>query len=173
MELLSVLKSIGDQVRAIDMMEPAEIQIQDLVRHPNRQRIVTQKTEFQTGGRANAWWQARILDLETCVAARSWTGPPVAFNLALSDPIEDFDVEWAGVGGEYIIEIAEQSKALAGNDPTLPTLTASVNAFTRMWLGVRPASSLQLTDTLAGPDELLADLDEAFRLPTPNTGMYV
>lgn len=173
MELLSVLKSIGDQVRAIDIMEPAEIQIQDLVRHPNRQRIVTEKTEFQTGGRANAWWQARILDLEACVAARSWAGPPLAFNLALSDPIAGFDVEWAGVGGAYVVEIGDQSKARTGEDSALPTLTASVNAFTRMWLGVRPASSLALTDTLAGPAGLLAALDEAFRLPVPNTGMYV
>lgn len=173
MELLSVLKSIGDQVRAIDLMEPAEIQIQDLVRHPNRQRIVTQKTEFQTGGRANAWWQVRILDLEACVAARSWSGPPVAFNLTMSDPIAQYDVEWPGVGGEYVVEIGEQSKARAGTDPALPTLTASVNAFTRMWMGIRPASSLSLTDSLTGPVGLLADLDEAFRLPSPNTGMYV
>ena len=173
MELLSVLKSVGDQVRAIDIMEPPEIQIQDLVRHPNRQRIVTQKTEFQTGGRANAWWQARILDVETCVAARSWSGKPVVFNLELSDPIAGFDVEWQGVGGEYVVEIGEQSKARSGTDASLPTLTASVNAFTRMWLGIRPASSLALTETLAGPEHLIADLDEAFRLPAPNTGMFV
>ena len=31
----------------------------------------------------------------------------------------------------------------------------------RLWAGVRPASSLALTDDLAGPAELLADLDRA------------
>ena len=43
-----------------------------------------------------------------------------------------------------------------------------MNAFTRLWLGVRPASGLTLTDDLAGPDELLTALDEALRLPTAN-----
>ena len=172
-ELLSILKSIGDQVRAIDLMEPPQIQIQDLIRHPNRQRIVTQKTDFQTGGRANAWWQARILDLETCVAARHWEGLPVVFNLVLSDPIADSDVDWSGVGGEYVVDIAEESKVRSGLDPTLPTLNASVNALTRMWLGARPASSLAITDQLTGSSDLLSRLDEAFRLPEPHTGMYV
>ncbi len=172
-ELLSVFKSVGDQVRAIDMMEPADIQIQDLIRHPNRQRIVTQKTEFQSGGRANAWWQVRILDLEACVAARVWAGAPVVFNLAMSDPIVDADIEWPGVGGEYVVEIGERSVVRSGTDPSLPTLTASVNAFSRMWLGVRPASSLRLTDQLSGPEPLLSELDEAFRLPQPNLGMYL
>ena len=32
----------------------------------------------------------------------------------------------------------------------LPTLTATVSAFTRMWLGVRPATGLTITDDLQG-----------------------
>lgn len=171
MELLSVLRSVGDQVRAIDLMEPPEIQIQDLIVHPSRQLIVTQKTEFETGGRANAWWQARILDLPACVAARHWPGDPVTFNLALSDPITG--VEWPGVGGEYVVEISDESKVRRGVETSLPTLTASVNALTRMWLGTRPATSLAVTDRIGGPDDLLEALDEAFRLPPPHTGMYV
>jgi len=60
-----------------------------------------------------------------------------------------------------------KDKAAAGTDPALPTLTASVGAFTRLWLGVRPASGLAVTDDLTGPDDLLAGLDDAFHLPDP------
>ncbi len=57
-----------------------------------------------------------------------------------------------------------------GLDDGLPVLDASVGAFTRLWMGVRPATGLALTDDLAGPPALLDALDEAFRLPTPRAG---
>ena len=47
--------------------------------------------------------------------------------------------------------------------PTRPTLTATVNAFTRLWLGVRPATGLAVTDDLSGPPELLQQLDQLAR----------
>jgi len=50
----------------------------------------------------------------------------------------------------------------------LPTLEATVNAFTRLWLGVQPASGLAITDDIAGPPELLAALDRRLRLPAPH-----
>lgn len=59
-----------------------------------------------------------------------------------------------------------------GMDPSLPTLRASVNAFSRMWYGVRPATGLAVTDELSGPDDLLAQLDAAFLLPTPARDCY-
>ena len=173
MELLGLLRSIGDQVRAVDMMEPREIQIQDLVRHPNRQRIVTRRTDYQVGGRVHAWWQARILDLEACVAARRWMGDPLRFNLELHDPVSGLDSDWPGLGGTYVVEVGESSHASAGGDSTVPTLQASVNAFSRLWLGARSATSLSLTTDLKGPTELLDSLDEAFHLPTPHTGIYL
>jgi hypothetical protein len=52
----------------------------------------------------------------------------------------------------------------------LPTLTASVGAFTRLWLGVRSATGLAVTDDLDGLPELLSALDEILRLPVPNIG---
>jgi hypothetical protein len=52
-------------------------------------------------------------------------------------------------------------------------MEASINAFTRFWFGVRPASSLAITDRLAAPAELLADLDVAVRLPTPSFGWFI
>ncbi len=62
----------------------------------------------------------------------------------------------------------EESSATPGQSAALPTLTASVNAFSRMWFGVRAASDLAYTDELSGPPELLQQLDETLRLPEPN-----
>jgi hypothetical protein len=42
-----------------------------------------------------------------------------------------------------------------------------VNAFSRLWLGVRPASGLAVTDDLAGPSALLEQLDRVLLLPEP------
>jgi len=72
------------------------------------------------------------------------------------------------VGGEYIVSLGHDSGAEPGCDEALPTCTASVNAFTRLWLGVRSATSLSVTDDLSGPKELLEELDWAFRLPEPH-----
>ncbi len=61
----------------------------------------------------------------------------------------------------------QNSCAERGRSGSLPVLKASVGAFTRLWLGVRPATGLAITDVLSGPLDLLEQLDEALRLPTP------
>jgi len=66
-----------------------------------------------------------------------------------------------------VITLGPSSRVESGTDADLPTLTASVGAFTRMWLGVRPATGLAMTDDLAGPPELLRALDLTLRLPDP------
>ena len=172
-ELLGVLKSLGDQVRAITLMEPPELQLQDVIRHPNRQRIVTKGTDFAAGGSAHAWWQLRILDLEACVGARTHAGPPVRFNLELTDPVSHLEESWSGLEGAYVVEISESSNVDSGTDATLPTLRATVADLSRFWIGARPATSLALTGGLDGPPDLLAALDDAFRFPTPRTGLYL
>jgi hypothetical protein len=173
MELLGLVRSLGDQVRAVTLMEPPEVQLQDLIRHPNRQRIVTRGTDYATGGSALAWWQLRILDLEACIAARVWTGTPVRFNLELDDPMSRMDETWDGIGGSYTVEISENSKVAPGTAADLPSLRASVADLSRMWIGARSASALSATGGLSGPPGLLADLDEAFRLPRPHPGLYL
>jgi len=50
----------------------------------------------------------------------------------------------------------------------LSTLNASVGAFTRMWLGVLPATGLSVTDKLDAPHALLQQLDRLLRLPKPS-----
>lgn len=120
-----------------------------------------------------AYWQLRILDLAACMSKTSLQTPPVRFNLSLSDPVTDSlddGVNWQGIGGEYIVELGKESHAEAGTSKSLPSLAASVNAFSRMWFGIRSASSLSVTDNLQGPEELLKSLDESLRLPPAHLG---
>ena len=92
------------------------------------------------------------------------------FGLRLADPIErclDEYATWRGVAGGYVLTLGPLSSSEVGVDGALPTLTASVEAFTRLWLGVRPATGLARTDELSRPQELLEELDCAPRLPDP------
>jgi len=169
-ELMALIRSLGDQVRLVWMIEPPGIQMQDLLQQPFRARHMTRNSRFEAGCWAVAPWQMRICDLPGVLAQTHLPGDPVHFNLSLSDPIEDYLDEgapWRGVGGDYRVELGPSSGAERGRAPALPTLSATVGAFTRMWLGVRPAGGLAMTDALAGPAELLARLDRLLRLPDP------
>ncbi len=170
LELLALLRGLGDQVRLVQMDEPGGIQLQDLLIRPFRRRAISQDSKFETGIHAYAPWQMRICDLQGCVMGTRLRGEAVEFNLELSDPIEAFldeGARWRGVAGDYVVTLGPSSGAVPGTHRALPTLRASVNAFTRMWLGVRPASGLTVTDNLSGPRDLLEALDWAFRLPCP------
>ncbi len=170
LELMALLKSLGDQVRLIKMREPQGIQLQDLIEQPFKQHQVSEGSKFASGIRAIAYWQMRICDLPGCLERTHLPMGPVRFNLRLTDPIErmlDDDAPWHGVSGEYIVTLGPTSGAERGRDDTLPTLTASVGAFTRLWLGVRPATGLAITDELSGPMELLERLDRILCLPDP------
>ncbi len=173
LELMALLKSLGDEMHVLTMKEPAGLQLQDLMEKPFKQYDVTEGATRQYGIRSWAWEQVRMLDLPRCVDATHLLGPTVRFNLELSDPIEALladEAPWRGVAGEYVVTLGPESQARLGSDPGLPLLRATVNAFTRLWMGVRPASGLAVTDDLSGPQELLAALDAALRLPTPRPG---
>ena len=170
LELMALLKSLGDQVRLIKMREPQGIQLQDLIEQPFKQHQVSEGSKFASGIRAIAYWQMRICDLLGCLERTHLPMGPVRFNLRLTDPIErmlDDDAPWHGISGEYIVTLGPTSGAKRGRDDTLPTLTAPVGAFTRLWLGVRPATGLAITDELSGPMELLERLDRILCLPDP------
>ncbi len=171
LELMAVIKSLGDQVHSVRMREPAQVQLQDLIVTPFRHYNITERSEYRADNQAYAYWQMRICDLDACLAATHLRGEPVRFNLALRDPIEDYldaDEPWRGVGGEYVVTLGPESSAQAGADAALPTLHADVGPFTRMWLGVRPATGLAMTDDLHVPEELLEALDKILCLPTPH-----
>jgi len=176
LELLRLVHELGDQVTTVRLAEPAEIQLQDLVKTPIRRRTQTESSPHATGAEALAFYQYRILDLPACVAARRWSGPQVRFNLDLGDPAvavleRDGDNAWPGAAGRFVVTIGSTSSAEPGTDPSLETVTASVNAFTRAWLGVRRPSSVSITDDLQASPALLAALDEALALPTPHPGL--
>ena len=170
LELLALIQLWGDQVNAIGMLEFREVQLQDFIRQPIRQRRVTQGSKFETKSGSLAYWQARILDLDACLAKTHLPGPEVRFNLDLSDPVAsslDAGSNWQGIAGRYVVTLGPDSGAEPGEAKDLPTLTASVNAFTRMWLGALSASSLTISADLKGPDDLIRALDRTVRLPAP------
>ncbi len=171
LELLGLLRSFGEQIHAVEMAEPPGLQLQDLLRSPFKLRHITRRSKHENRMTAAAYWQVRILDLPGCLASTSLDAEPVRFNLALTDPIGAYleaDSPWSGTTGEYIVAVGPESHAERGTESELPTLKASVNAFSRMWLGVRPANTLAWTDDLDGPSDLLERLDRAFRLPAPS-----
>jgi predicted acetyltransferase len=171
LELLALLRTLADQVTTISMHEPAGIQLQDLMHRPYRHQRITRGTDHAVGIRSEAWWQMRICNLPGALEHTRLPGSDsVRFNLRLSDPIERYlgeDAPWRGVAGDYVVTLGPSSGAEMGRDETLPMLEATVNAFTRMWLGVRPATGLAATDRLSGPTELLQRLDVVLRLPEP------
>jgi hypothetical protein len=112
----------------------------------------------------------RICDLPVCLEKTRLPGDPVHFNLRLEDPIGQYleqNQSWRGIGGEYVVALGPVSRAEPGSDSSLPTLSASVGAFTRWWLGVLPAAVLSVVDELSGPQRLIEALD-AFRFPLPH-----
>jgi len=169
LELMALLRSLGDQVRLVRMNEPPGIQLQDLMIQPFKQQDMTRNSPYATGIHADAWWQRRICNLKGCLE-KTHLRDTVRFNMKLSDPIAnclDDTAPWRGVAGDYVVTLGPSSGADKGHDASLPTLTASVGAFTRLWLGVRPASGLAITDDLRAPFELLEQLDAALLVPTP------
>ncbi len=170
LELLSLLTSFGDQVCLIKMHEPPSIQMQDFFIHPLKDRFVSSGSKFESGIRSLAYWQVRICDLFTCIHHTHLFCDKLSFNLILDDPIEEYlksNQVWKGLSGQYIVQLGTHSSIEHGNNPNLPTLNASIGAFSRMWLGIRSASGLAVSDHLLGPTDLLHQLDNAFRLPDP------
>jgi hypothetical protein len=171
LELLRVVKELSDQVASVVIWEPPGVQLQDFIDRPFRQRTRTIKSDHETSHRAAAFWQMRMLDLEQCIAARRWSGTELRFNLTLGDPIASIEPD-VSIAGDYVVTISSDSSVAEGTDTDLETVTASVNAFTRVWMGVRSASTLALSDDITAPPTLLSGLDEAFALPEPRHGWF-
>jgi GNAT superfamily N-acetyltransferase len=170
LDLLAVVQSLGDEVATISLMEPPGIEFQNFVHKPfmGRRFNLSGNAEYQIEAHAN--WQMRLTDLRACLAKTQLKGAEVRFNLKLNDPIEEYldhNQKWRGIGGEYVVTLGPRSGAKPGMEPELPTLTASVDTFTRMWLGALSASALSATGSLQGSPELLSKLD-TFYLPTPH-----
>lgn len=175
LELMSLIKGLGDQVRTVIMTNPSHVQLQDLIRQPARSYTARLDSKHSTGTDASAFWQLRINDLPACMAKTHLSRGPLAFNLDLTDPIRDFlgkGERWRGAGGKFVVTLGPESSARRGTKKGLPALTASVNAFTRMWMGILPATTLAATDNLSGDAALLANLDEVLTLPKPHLDWF-
>ena len=174
LELLGLIKNLSDQVHLVWVRETHNLQLQDLIDKPFQHRALTANSDFDSKMRVSAFWQMRICDLVKCLERTHLNcSADLKLNLKLSDPIDKYlpsDAPWRGVAGEYVITLGKSSGCEVGSDETLPTLTTSVGTFTRLWLGVRPASSLNITDDLDASQVLLEQLDETLRLPEPETG---
>lgn len=176
LELFALLRSLGDQISLVTLIEPPHLHLQDLLQHPIELQRITKQSKHANYNVARSFWQVRILNLAQCIKQTHVHGPDVEFNLVLTDPIEDYFADsnstnqWQGIAGEYVIHLGEDSTIESRSKPKLPTLHASVNAFSRMWLGVRPASELAISDQLRANGELLDELDIVLRLPSPKWG---
>jgi len=112
LELLRLLRELSDQIRSVRIMEPAHVQLQALLRNPIRDLARPQRSDHESLNRSIARWQLRMLDVQTCVAARRWAVEPVRFNLSTTDPLGDrLDGSWRGVAGDYTITVGTQSDA--------------------------------------------------------------
>lgn len=181
LELLALLHELGDQVHSVELLEPPHLQLHPLLAEPNRQRSRSRRGAHESGTRAATWWQLRVLDVPAVVAAHRWVGAPVEFDLVIDDPVgtflDDDRCGWAGTTGAYRVRVAEESSAeriddTHAGDGSRPVVRAGIGAFSRLWFGVRPATSLALTGELDAPGDLLTALDAALLLPTPTPGQF-
>lgn len=177
LELLVLLKSLGDQVYSVRMIEPPEIQLQALLQRPFRERSQTKGGRHKAFHHSDAWWQLRVLDVAQCVAALQWWGEDLTFAVTLADPICQYfpddvaeEANWMGIAGDYVVTLADQCSARQSSGDELPRLVCSVNAFSRLIWGIANASSLAATDEFVGPGELLKQLDDGLKVPAPHIG---
>ncbi|MFK7862792.1 MAG: GNAT family N-acetyltransferase [Pseudohongiellaceae bacterium] len=174
LELMALIKGLGDQVYTVEMNEPAFVQLQDMIASPFRGQARSENSEHEEYNSAEAYWQIRINDVleciaQTCLANRS----TLSFNLTLTDPIDQYldkSQAWQGVAGQYTVHLGPNSEAKRGVQQGLPTLTASVGAFSRLWLGAASANSIATADELTASQQLLDQLDVTLALPLPKVG---
>lgn len=168
-ELLGLIRGFGDQIRYCRVREPRDIQLQSLLRKPFQLYTVTANSRNPSRANAVAYWQLRMLNVERCIAAVV-AAEQVEFNLTLEDPIEDIlpqETSWKGCGGDYTVRFGPVSEAVSGHTGGLPHLRATVNDFTRFWMGSASADVLAGLGSFEGPGELLDRLDRSVRIPSP------
>jgi len=168
-ELLSLIRSLADSLYAVRMADPIGVCMLDYVRRPFEAMEKRLKGTFGHPDSANAWEQWRILQPTPAFAGVRAAGE-ATLTVQLTDPIADHlapERAWRGVAGPWTLRLGESSSMTPGGATDAPVLEASINALSRWWLGVRPASHLALSDDFAATPELLATLDRCWRPPLP------
>lgn len=168
LELMGLIRSLEEQVRTVEMKEPAFVQLQDFIDRPFQLQTITEKSKFESRMRSVAYQQLRINNLKSCIEAVEYKGGEFAFNLSLIDPINDFlekDKQIEKCTGDFTVQIGGTSSIRSGHRKGLPHVRGSINGFTRLWIGVLPAMSVDLVEDLIIEDSLKRKLTEVFYRP--------
>ncbi len=174
LELMSLIKSLGNQLLLVRLTETQHLQMQDLIDLPFRSQNKSEGGKYAESIRSEASWQLRINDLEVCIAATHLASrPTLSFNATVEDPITrylDENEPWQGIGGEYTIHLGEESKLKPGHSTGLPLLKASTSGISRLWLGAASANRLATSGEITAEQSLLDQLEQTLALPAPRTG---
>ncbi len=179
-ELLRLLQEWGDQVDGIRFVEPVWMQAQDFMKQPGREYRRTKGTPNAMHIDADAWWQLRIVDLGACISVMRPSSQSFSVVVELEDPIEPhlidsgYEGEWRPLSGTWRLSFGASNRA-ERIDPTPDVdIRTSVNALSRWWLGVLPASTLQVMGQFHGDPDVMNDLDTlTAHLPTPQIGWNI
>ncbi len=178
LELLRLIQEWGDQVDLIRFIEPVWMQAQDFDTEPGHNYRRTKGSTFHVRTEADAWWQIRIVDLETCIAAMAPVTEPFDVVVRLEDPVEGhlaqsgFTGSWLPLSGLWKFSFgATHTAERLTHTATDVDLRTSINALSRWWLGVLPASALGIIGQMDADDHVLRRLDSlTARLPRPQPG---
>ena len=172
LEVLALLKPLGDQVYSIHMMGPPHVQPKSVLKRLFRGQAIAEDGKYAAEQRAWAWYQLRILDIAACINALSCNGPDIVFRLNVEDPVDAMlasDHAWPPVGGSFDVTLGQHAAVKPAKNQMLSALTCSINTLSRLIWGVPPASSLAISGGLQAPASLLAALDRVFT-PNPSPG---
>ncbi len=177
LDLLRLVQEWSDQTDLIRFVEPAWLQMQDLIHEPGHNYRRTKGSTSHVRTEADAWWQIRILDLPTCIGAMVPAAEPFEVVVDLNDPVAEhlvdagFGGSWQPVGGTWRLSFGGTNSAERIGDDVAADLTTTVNALSRWWLGVLPASVLGVIGQMEADSSTLARLDQmTVHLPRPQPG---
>lgn len=177
LELLRLIQEWGDQVDSIRFVEPAWMQAQEFMRQPGREYRRTKGTPHETHVDADAWWQARIVDLDACVQAMRPAADDFSIVVDLLDPVQEhlaesgYTGQWRPLSGTWRLSFGPNGGADRIAPDRAPDLVTTVNALTRWWLGVSSADTLAVVGAFDGIPDVIERLDAlTAHLPTPQLG---
>lgn len=169
-ELLGLLRNLGDQVYVVWLAEPAGVQMQDFIDRPFRRRRERRKGDYETTNSAIAVFQYRILDVERAMAAAARRRPLPRFVMRVDDPASRYLHEhdgWQGVAGDY--EVGEAGAVRIDGGRATPDVVIGVGDLTRAWAGVLPVTTLRDAHGVQIGGDLAAALDDAFAGTPPRS----
>ncbi len=171
-ELLGVIKSLGSQVQALRLYDHPALAWSSLTERPVTGGARTAKGDYAQRTVALAWWQTRVADVAACISAVELAGADYRFQLNLTDPISDHldtssEAAWSGQGGPWVVSLGPTCSATRGVDPALPVVDATINAWSRLWIGSASPGGLSLDGSLKAEPAVLEALGNAWQVPKP------